>query len=225
MNLEDTALNELLLLAELQLDTMLCSDSRGRMTTWNDAERSHAPWLFLLRTSRGNRWRIHSRLTDALAAELEVLCAAEPVTTDSDEEPRCATALRAALCTEVELVDEYRGPAFALPAGLAADPEVALDRQSLVATLHVDGVQAATCECARLGPRAAEAGVETRPEHRGRGFATRVVASWARAVQDSGRLALYSTWWRNAPSLALARKLGGRRYGEDFHLDGPRWSE
>ena len=48
------------------------------------------------------------------------------------------------------------------------------------------------------------------------------MSAWARAIQDSGRLALYSTWWENSASLSVARKLGGRFYGEDFHLDGAR---
>lgn len=215
-------LSDLLELAELQLETLLCYDGRGRMTTWNDEERSRPPWLLLLRTERGTRWRLHAELPDALAAELTALLDDEPVPRDFAAEPGCAAALREALRAHVEIVSEYRGPAFLLPAMTEPDPEIELDRARLVARLRVDGQVVASCECARLTPRAAEAGVETGPSSRGRGFATRVVAAWARAIQDSGRLALYSTWWENAASLAVARKLGGRCYGEDFHLDGAR---
>ena len=63
-----------------------------------------------------------------------------------------------------------------------------------------------------------EAGVETLPEFQRRGYGVAVTADWARQVQLSGRLALYSTWWGNAASLALVRRLGGRVYAEDFHL-------
>jgi RimJ/RimL family protein N-acetyltransferase len=65
---------------------------------------------------------------------------------------------------------------------------------------------------------AAEAGVETLEAFRGRGLATAAVACWARAVQRSGRLALYSTSWDNAPSQAVARRLSARLYGENSQL-------
>jgi RimJ/RimL family protein N-acetyltransferase len=215
-------LSDLLELAELQLETLLCYDGRGRMATWNDEERTRPPWLYLLRTERGNRWRLHAELPDGLVAELAALLAAEPVPRDFAAEPGCAPALREALRTHAELASEYRGPAFVLPAMTGPGPEIELDRARLLARLHMDGQVVASCECARLAPGAAEAGVETEASSRGRGFAPRVVAAWARAVQDTGRLALYSTWWENAASLAVARKLGARCYGEDFHLDGPR---
>ncbi len=213
-------MNDCLELAELQLQTMLCSDSSGRLTAWNKPGRPRAPWLFLLRTPQGNRWRMHAELSDALARELESLLADEPVASDFGSEPLSTPELRRALAQQVAIASEYRGPAYLLPETLGADPGVAQNGDALRVSLTLDGVEAAVCECARLGPRAAEAGVETQPAYRGRGLATRVVSTWARAVRDSGRQPLYSTWWRNAASLAVARKLGARQYGEDFHLDG-----
>jgi RimJ/RimL family protein N-acetyltransferase len=215
-------LSDLLELAELQLETMLCYDGRGRMTTWNDEPRSRPPWLFALRTELGTSWRLHANLPESLAAELGALLAAESGSRDFAKEPDCAAALREALRPHVETVSEYRGPAFVLPAMPEPDPQIEFDSTQLLARLRVDGQVVASCECARLGLRAAEAGVETAPTFRGRGFAARVVARWARAIQDSGRAAFYSTWWENEPSRAVARKLGARCYGEDFHLDGPR---
>jgi RimJ/RimL family protein N-acetyltransferase len=75
-----------------------------------------------------------------------------------------------------------------------------------------------TCYSSRVGRRADEAGVETPPEHRGRGYAPIAVAAWARRVQRAGKLALYSTSWENRASQRVAAKLGGRLYGEDWHL-------
>lgn len=73
---------------------------------------------------------------------------------------------------------------------------------------------------------AAEAGVETRPDHRGRGLAPRVVAAWARAVRERGAEPIYSTSWDNAASRAVARKLGLVCYGEDLHFSqAPRLSQ
>ena len=83
----------------------------------------------------------------------------------------------------------------------------------------VEGDRAVSICCsARIAPAAAEAGVDTLPEYRGRGYGLAVTAHWAQQVQLSGRLALYSTWWENAASLALVRRLGGQLYAEDFHL-------
>ena len=49
--------------------------------------------------------------------------------------------------------------------------------------------------------------METAPEYRGQGLASRVTVAWARLVRESGRLPLYSTSWGNAASLGVARKL------------------
>lgn len=67
-------------------------------------------------------------------------------------------------------------------------------------------------------PRAAEAGVETQEPARERGHARRVVAAWAAQVRAAGLRPLYSTWWENSASLALAASLGAVAYAEDFHL-------
>ena len=81
------------------------------------------------------------------------------------------------------------------------------------------GQPAAVCHSPRgRTALAAEAGVETLEPFRGRGLATAAVACWARAVQRTGRLALYSTSWENAASRAVARRLAARPYGEDWHV-------
>ena len=71
-----------------------------------------------------------------------------------------------------------------------------------------DGHAVSVCFCARRSDVAAEAGVETAVELRGRGMGPRVTAAWAVAVRASGRIPLYSTSWSNEASLAVARKLG-----------------
>jgi len=71
-----------------------------------------------------------------------------------------------------------------------------------------DGAPISICFCSRVSEVAAEAGVETAPECRGRGFAGLATAAWAAAIQASGRTPIYSTSWSNGPSLAVARKLG-----------------
>ena len=71
-----------------------------------------------------------------------------------------------------------------------------------------DGQAVSVCFCARRSDVAAEAGVETAVEFRGRGLAPRVTAAWGLAIRASGRIPLYSTSWSNEASLAVARKLG-----------------
>ena len=108
-------------------------------------------------------------------------------------------------------------------------PELSL-RQPCVALVE-HGHAVSLCCCARspgtsavaaeacVSPEAAEASVETAPGHRGRGYATRTVAAWARSVQAQGLLPLYSTSWENRASRSVARRLGLIPYGEDLHIE------
>jgi predicted GNAT family acetyltransferase len=58
----------------------------------------------------------------------------------------------------------------------------------------------------------------TLEEFRGRGYAPAVVAAWAHAVREAGRIPLYSTTWDNLASRAVARKLGLIVYGSNLSL-------
>jgi hypothetical protein len=80
------------------------------------------------------------------------------------------------------------------------------------------GQLASVCFCSRLTSHAAEAGLETLPGFRRRGYARQVVAHWAQAVRQSGRQPLYSTSWENVASQGVAGKLGLVCYGEDWSL-------
>ena len=74
------------------------------------------------------------------------------------------------------------------------------------------------CRSVRITPAAHEAGVETLPAFRGRGYAPDVVAGWARVVQSLGAMPFYSTSWENTASQAVAKKLHLVPYGTDFHV-------
>ena len=74
------------------------------------------------------------------------------------------------------------------------------------------------CRSVRITSQAHEAGVETLPGFRGKGYAADVVAEWASFVRSRGALPLYSTSWDNIASQAVARKLQLVSYGEDFHI-------
>jgi RimJ/RimL family protein N-acetyltransferase len=225
-------------LIELQLDVLLARDTQGRLTTTRDPTPRPAPRLFLGRSGDGNVWALRQDLGAETSEVLRRHCAAEPrlITPRADSRPSCREpALR--LLAPVE--SEYRGPAYVLPEGLPADDrarEVAADERSLwcdafpwlaaefdavapVAIAFAGGRPAAICHSPRgRTALAAEAGVETLAPFRGQGLATAAVACWARAVQQSGRIALYSTSWDNAASQAIARRLSARLYGENWHL-------
>ena len=119
------------------------------------------------------------------------------------------------------------GPAFTFPDELARphgtvliDDQEALGRhfpgwtasevpyRTPIVAVVEKGRAVSVCFSSRRSHVAAECGVETAAGYRGRGLATRVTAAWARAVRATGRVPLYSTSWSNAPSLAVARKLG-----------------
>jgi predicted GNAT family acetyltransferase len=81
-----------------------------------------------------------------------------------------------------------------------------------------EGRAVSVCRSVRITPAAHEAGVETLPDFRGKGYAKDVVAGWARAVRSLGAIPLYGTTWENTASQAVAKKLGLATYGFDFHV-------
>jgi hypothetical protein len=111
-------------------------------------------------------------------------------------------------------------PAIAAPAGINAITDLSqlerhfrgwtvdeLPDRSPILGIVEEGHAVSVCFCARRTPAAAEAGLETASNFRGRGFGARVAAAWGRAILDSGRLPLYSTSWDNGASLGVARSL------------------
>ena len=62
-------------------------------------------------------------------------------------------------------------------------------------------------------------GLIRREEFRGRGYAPAVVAAWAQAVREQGRIPLYSTSWTTWPRDLSRRKLGLVLYGTDLSID------
>lgn len=77
----------------------------------------------------------------------------------------------------------------------------------------------AICDSARRTAHVAEAGVDTLPEYRGRGYAALVTAAWAKAIRAAGITPVYSTSADNHASQAVARKLGLREFGWDVQVE------
>jgi RimJ/RimL family protein N-acetyltransferase len=91
------------------------------------------------------------------------------------------------------------------------------DGVPMTVVLH-DGKAVSVCCSVRMTPRVDQAGVETHPDFRGRGYAARAVGAWAKAVYEMPRVPLYSTSWENEPSRTLAKKLGLIQYGVGLHI-------
>ena len=225
-------------LLEIQLEVLLSRDAGGRLTVTRDPVARPAPRLFLGRSREHNVWAVRRDVDPAMSDALDRLCAAEPTLAAPclDAIPACRARVRELLAP---VTVEYRGPAYVLPerlphdgrarvvaagesgAWLDAFPWLAETFEAVapVVVAFEMGQPAAVCHSPRGRTiRAAEAGVETLAPFRGRGLATAAVACWARAVQASGRLALYGTSWENAASQAVARRLSAEVHGENWHV-------
>jgi hypothetical protein len=177
-------------------------------------------------------WACHADVPATIAEQLDTLARDEPAPDDLRREPLHTAAYRALLPGSVEF-----GPAFMVPPAARPPAGVILidrleqlehlfggwtaaelpERQPIVAVPR-DGQAVSVCFCARRSTAAAEAGVETAPQFRGRGLAAQAAAAWAWAIHASGRLPIYSTSWDNTSSLAVARKLGLTACASDWSL-------
>jgi hypothetical protein len=216
----------------LHLATLYETDARGRLTTTREPAKTPVPKFVLVRSMTASAWGIRSDIPDALAEELAALARAEPPVTDLHELPTHVDRYRALATTE------SFGPAFEFPELVTTSGDIVLieDERTLnvnfrgwvpgeivagcgpVMGIVVDGHPVSVCFCARRSDVAAEAGVDTAPAYRGRGYAGRVTSAWARAMRASGRIPLYSTSWTNPASLAVARKLGLVAYANTWSI-------
>ena len=216
---------------ELQLATLYESDA-GRLTTTRDPAKQPAPMFVLVRSTAASAWGIGAGVPDALAEELAALARDEPPLRDLHDLPKHVDRYRALGTTE------SFGPAFEFPDVIATPSEILLLEHERALDVNfrgwvpgeiaagcgpvmgivVDDHPVSICYCARRSDVAAEAGVDTAPAYRRRGYATRVTAAWALTIRGSGRIPLYSTSWTNTASLAVARKLGLIAYASDWSI-------
>lgn len=222
----------------MHIETLFVLDERGRMVAVNEPERPPAPRIYLGRMHGRNIWRFRADLPDDLVARLEEIVAGEPVTGDLSAPFVTRDALRHVLEEYAPVMNVWNGPAWVCPEDIAVPdgvevvkdpPDPVLERWfpytagsvhglAPVVAVVVDNHAVAVCRSARTSEHAAEAGVDTVAEYRGRGFASAVVAGWATEVRKLGRVPLYSTSWDNVASQGVARRLGLQLYGVDLHF-------
>lgn len=227
-------------LMDMQVRALFTHDSASRLLSVNEPGGTavRAARMFLGRTRAGNVWRFRRDLPDDLFEELNWLCAAEPVVENWREPPRFAEKYLRLLeqrqpVSETEAgpayyFDEYKSPSNRVVAVTENNQEILQNGfedfaaelahwQPFVA-LVVENRAVSICRSARITPQAHEAGVETLPDFRGKGYAAEVTTEWARLVNATGAIPLYSTAWENIASQAVARKLNLKCYGADFHI-------
>jgi RimJ/RimL family protein N-acetyltransferase len=222
------------------VETLFRHSAAGRLQSINEPGFPDPPRFWMGRTLQGNQWRFHHALSSTIIAKLEELCRAEPTPSDLRQPLQNEVAIKAIFTEAAPIRSEYRGPAYAVPEGTHATGEATLITASNTALLRrhfadllepdayhelgpvaavvVDGCAVSVCFCSRIPGRATEAGLNTHPDYRGRGYAAAAVAGWVAAVYEQGCLPLYSTSWENLASQAVAHKLGMVCYGEDWSL-------
>jgi len=231
---------------QLQLETLFCLNSRGRIISTREPQPSPSPSFMLIRGASTCAWAVAADVDDERASALAALAAQEHPSTAWDQPPRYAQRYQDLLPRGAV----RWGPAFAFPQHVEATGDsfldvVAVDDEALLES-HFSGWVAgeiaagrgpvmavsegeragghavSICFCARRWTEAAEAGVETAAAFRGRGYAPRVTAAWANAVRSIGLTPIYSTDWSNRASLAVARKLQLIPFAIDWSLSGER---
>ena len=226
-------------LMRVQAAVLFTHDARGRMDRVNEPNGGRAPRLFIGRTPHGSVWRFRNDLDDALIRRLDSVCSCEAPGDEYLVAPHGAITYEELLAGHAPIERVEAGPAFRFPTELppatpdtvfvTADnadvlrPHLASWLQDvewgrlLVAVVH-DNEAVSVCCTVRENDIAHEAGVETPPQFRGRGYAAQAVLAWATAVRARRRVPLYSTSWENSASQALAAKLRLVRYGTDLHI-------
>jgi RimJ/RimL family protein N-acetyltransferase len=232
-------------LMPIHVSALYHHDERNRLLAVNEPghprpDDSAPPRLYIGRTREGLSWRFRHDLPEWLIAELEMMLAAEPVEVDLSQPPRCLPALQATLARDAPLAGTWSGPAWHFPDEIpasehevvrvtTADDDLVRPVFPLLAddlpwcqpclAIIADGRLASLCFSSRNTPIAAEAGVNTLEEFRGRGYAPAVVGAWGQAVRAEGRIPLYSTSWDNLASRSVAHKLGLVLYGADLSIE------
>jgi GNAT superfamily N-acetyltransferase len=226
-------------LMDLHFRALFTHDANSRLLLVNEpGVTAPAPRFFLGRTVKGNICRFRADFPENLINELEALCADEPVGTELQSKPRHFVAYVRLLESNAPVQRMWLGPAYRFAEyseptrPLLAMTETNAEMlqggfEELVAELPayqpflalVEGGRAVcVCRSVRMTAEAHEAGVETLPDFRGKGYAKDVVAGWARLVRAMGAVPLYSTSWENLASQAVAKKLRLVTYGADFQV-------
>ena len=223
---------------KLHVEALFTHDASGRLLRINERAGGPAPRFFLGLTGDGCVVRFRSDVDESLRNELETAASSLQPDGNAVRQPTDPEPYRAILARAAPIEKTWAGPVFAFSNAMPVTPavvrvtdqnaeclrafldswigDVALCQPMLA--LIIDGRAVSLCCSVRITERAHEAGVETAASMRGRGYASMVVASWARAVRADEAVPLYSTSWQNQASRSVARKLDLVAFGSDLHI-------
>ena len=222
----------------LHVEALFTRDAAGRLLAVNEPNGAPAPRFFLGRTADGNAWWFRHDVDSALALDLHTLCSAQPTGLAVEGDADSAAPFIACLSGKEPIRRKWAGPAFRFPEELASNENtvrVTSDNATVLSpyleewrsdvsagapmVVVLEGGKAVSVCCSvRVTAQAHEAGVETHPDFRRRGYAACAVSAWAEAVRGLDCIPLYSTSWENESSRALAKRLGLVQYGADLHV-------
>ena len=213
-------------------------DERSRIVSINQWNGGVAPRFYLGRTPDGTLCRFRNDLPDDLADQLLRLANDEPLSNSFARIPAYYDEYLSLLSMNAPVQGVWSGPGYCFRGDVTpARQPVAIDeenadmlrggledwlpdvahRQPFMAMIDDDHA-VSVCASSRITDSAHEAGVETLPDYRRKGYAVDVVAGWASAVLELGAVAFYSTSWDNVASRSVAERLGLSALGSDFHI-------
>ncbi len=223
-------------LMAMHVEALYTHDANSRLLQINEPDGGGpAARFFLGRTAEGNLWRFRADLPQSRVEKLEALCKEEPITQDLQARPLHFEKYLQLLEPAQSV---WSGPAYyftdfiesSRPFTIITEQNTDLLRggfEKLISELPawqpfvaiIENERAVSvCRSARITAKAHEAGLETLPDFRGKGYAKDVVAAWASQVRELGALPIYSTSWDNKASQAVTRKLNLTMYGVDFSV-------
>ncbi len=212
-------------------------DRSGRLVAINEpwGAKCAAPWAYLCHGQGVLVFAVRHDVPDEAARRVSSVLAGLRSVEESRLDAVLCDALRA-LSPQKRIV--HHGPVYRFPADLpAASGVTVVDRRNAhvlhggfdddVEQLEVvqpcvavveSGRAVSVCRVVRRSFHDLEAGVETLPSGRRRGYGAEVVAAWAALVRRQAMNPLYSTSWDNVASIGLAARLGLMRIGVDLSV-------
>lgn len=195
-----------------------------------------APRFVLVRTGDGVQWRVRADVADEVAERLAAIALEEPAMTDPDRPAVHAVAygdvlgnvgrtgggpfyaFPRAIGPDASVVEITAAAADLVPLELGGTDGIADGAELPCFGVIVDGRAVSVCRTARLVDDAAQAGVNTMEEYRGRGYAKRAVLVWGRAIRKMRREPIYSTFYENFASRRVAKGAGLTLIGVDYNV-------